>query len=508
MKTTISKFNNGDMVECINISRRNLTLGKKYKVSECDEAMCSLTDDMNNVVRLSNNRFVKVPSANISLESGKTYLTAGGYLVKIIKQNGGFFTTIDCSPGVNNAGKTVRQLNTEVSIRNNKGWLYSEFGQTYLNDEWNEKLKIVKAMDFPIPKPPVGYKYLDGYPQWRAPKVGEWYAESDTYVEKAYKDLPTPSLIVSPITKEDCVDITESHPDLIPREGIDYFDGPIHEFQITQKGSIQKTIKDWRESYSKFRHYCLPEHVPPISKEIDVYPKYYKAFNTNVYAYIELLNKEKYRCVKLNGEPDREISADLRNFPSEDLITREEAISRIQKPAQETRHVTYPRYYKKITPLEGISFIKRINESQYCVVMSDGGWNKVESWGNSQEKDYASREISEEEAMKLHKYCNDVEKSPEEDSKSPIVSQSKFSYWVTEPIVNMGTFAKKSIRYILVSSVLAGIGYTAYSPSSVGSFIKSCLPKVNIQWEKEATPVEPQESLAIQLGKKFILSKL
>lgn len=336
------------------------------------------------------------------------YLTVGGYLVTLDKN---LIAPPNLCPGESAMGN-----------KPTSGWRWQADGKIVgLQPTWGEKLQIVKLIDFPIPKPPAGYKYIDGYPQWRAPKAGEWFAESDTYVEKTYKDLSASYLIVSPVTKEDCVDITDSHPNLIPREGIDYYDGPIHQFQITEKGSIRKTIKEWRESYCKFRHYCLPEHVPPkeealreLNKAMDEeYPQYYIPENTELFAYIEVTNKDKYRCVRINGELGSEVSVNLTKFENRKKITKEEALARVSKT-------------EAFTPAP----------------------------------------------PKITNLCVEIAGPP----------QSRFSYWVIEPIGNMYGAAKNSVRYIVISSVLAAIGYTAYNPAQAIGFVKSCLPKVNIEW--------------------------
>lgn len=63
-------------------------------------------------------------------------------------------------------------------------------------------------------------------------------------------------------------------------------------------------------------------------------------------------------------------------------------------------------------------------------------------------------------------------------------SANLFAYWVTEPIVNMITFGKRSFRYVVMLSVISGAGYTAYNPQVVKKSIEKCIPKVNIEFKK------------------------
>lgn len=65
---------------------------------------------------------------------------------------------------------------------------------------------------------------------------------------------------------------------------------------------------------------------------------------------------------------------------------------------------------------------------------------------------------------------------PQEDIKK----KAAIEHWVTEPIVNTVVFAQKSVRYLLVYSVISCIVLGAVNPMH----IKKLLPKVNIQWQK------------------------
>jgi hypothetical protein len=67
----------------------------------------------------------------------------------------------------------------------------------------------------------------------------------------------------------------------------------------------------------------------------------------------------------------------------------------------------------------------------------------------------------------------------------PVKNANLFAYWITEPAYNTYTAVKKSVRYVVLWGVISGIGYTAYNPTGVASFIKSCLPKITVRYENE-----------------------
>lgn len=63
-------------------------------------------------------------------------------------------------------------------------------------------------------------------------------------------------------------------------------------------------------------------------------------------------------------------------------------------------------------------------------------------------------------------------------SEKPTVS--RFDYWVAQPAKNFADIG----RHILFAAVVSSIIYGATSPAKVLSVVKSCFPKINIQWEK------------------------
>lgn len=136
------------------------------------------------------------------------YLTKAGYVVELDR-----FRSSEGSPvpGVNKLGITGGPWQWEVdgSINNMK-------------PEWADKLQIVSRAEFSeLPIIPLGYKWVDGYPQYRKPKKDEWFFLAGfTHPVKATADKDTHHFIVE---KEEPVWYTVNNPDYIFVEGDQYY---------------------------------------------------------------------------------------------------------------------------------------------------------------------------------------------------------------------------------------------------------------------------------------------
>lgn len=110
-------------------------------------------------------------------ESGKTYLTAGGYIVTIKKDEYGFFYSDKPNPGVNSSGSSCEKVHGKKH-----GWQWNGDGTIpSLAPEWTEKLRIVS--EFNLPEIPEGYEFADEYPMFRILKKGEYaYRAGWSYV--------------------------------------------------------------------------------------------------------------------------------------------------------------------------------------------------------------------------------------------------------------------------------------------------------------------------------------
>lgn len=110
----------------------------------------------------------------IVLAAAKTYLTAGGYVVKTILYKGCINATKETSPGVSGYGNPVEKCFPNTTFPN-IGWGYHKNGTLSLHPEWSEKLRIIEELPFSLPTLPSGYKWLGGYPQFRVPVKSEHF---------------------------------------------------------------------------------------------------------------------------------------------------------------------------------------------------------------------------------------------------------------------------------------------------------------------------------------------
>lgn len=315
------------------------------------------------------------------VEPNKTYVTYGEYVVEL---NNTRNASIETSPGKSEAGKTV----VEYIDHRGCGWLFSEDGKPQLNGEWTKKLTIVEELPFKLPKLPEKYKWAGGYPQFRIPKIGEYYFSytqysNNTLVNRCDNEYETrdgwlggrrlilEKVVVAPKdpTPDDDWVVQDKVP---PRPGVDEIS-----FKFKKSGAMGSYI-----------------------------PLTHRAFDN-----------------KLNGYVDERGDTLLVRCRKKDYPMR--------TPAKQPAPPKLPDGYEWTQNPPNVT--------------------KVESF-------------------------------------TPVIiknnKQSNFSYWITEPLGNMFGVAKSSVRYIVVSSLIGAVGYTAYNPSGVFKFAKSCVPKVHINIQK------------------------
>lgn len=63
-------------------------------------------------------------------------------------------------------------------------------------------------------------------------------------------------------------------------------------------------------------------------------------------------------------------------------------------------------------------------------------------------------------------------------SEKPTVS--RFDYWVAQPAKNFANIG----RHVLFAAVVSSIIYGTANPAKVVSVVKSCLPKINVEWKE------------------------
>lgn len=417
----------------------------------------------------------------MKLEVDKYYVTRGGYVVHIIKHpNIYFYASIESSPGVTKDGLSVRKNNTIRPLGLNKfGWTYDQYGVILgLNSEWQEKLTIVEELPCPFPeKLPEEYKWAGGFPQFRKPKNGEFYFSNSLQsvlimqnpysspVDSVYsgKRFILESVSMSTITSiedpEEWVEITDlNHVD---RPNIDQwsFNGIIWKNTIaaTTTMSLGELHKLHGNSNAKYR--CKRKDLPMASKIIEsneiipVPPKL-----SGDYEFTSTPPKYDY---PKSGDYYTSTGSliDRANF---DYIKNKYFIVKKKDPAPSVPRQKYPKYFQSSD--KNTAFVKVLSDSEYRMVDFDGQESLSLHGPISPRFDYRC-EFTEQEALAL---------------LNPKVMS--FSYWVTEPIGNMVKAAKKSVRYIVITSILSASTYTVVQPAKAVSFVKSCLPKVSIKF--------------------------
>ena len=140
---------------------------------------------------------------DMKISHGKNYVTKGGYVVSIVKDGYVFRAPIDMCPGFTPFGFNVKSM-----CGSQLGWKWEEDGTLYgLTEKWNEALQIVQELDIPIPKIPDGYKWKDGYIQFRIPIEGENYIASigslPEVVQTAIFPVSYSAFIIEPETSRD-----------------------------------------------------------------------------------------------------------------------------------------------------------------------------------------------------------------------------------------------------------------------------------------------------------------
>lgn len=442
----------------------------------------------------------------IKLEVGKTYLTAGGYIIPIVKNEMSlFYTTLECSPGENKYSR--KRGNGE------DGWAWNrDESISGLSPEWIKKLTIVKELPFPLPKPPAGYQYKGGFPQLKKVEKGDTYLTSHS---SDVNDLPSnrygqensgaceesfgfPSLRlmlerIPAQTKPTPPKIDDEWvaQDKVPyRPGIDEvnfkfkqgyegayittdhnFGGRLHG-SIDHRGDmllIRCRKKDYPVTVSSAKP--SPPQLPMDYEWTQNPPEFRVPRHNDHYIY--------------RGEIVTALGADSA-YSKPEWIVRPISVHEAPMKSEET----YPKYYLPLGHTGNIAFARRDSKDKYTFVFSNGKVsNEMFEWEKSTEKAYALP-ITQEEAFARIKVQNKdkitnlcVELPPMKPLNIILPNapkQSHLSYWIVEPLGNMFGAAKKSVRYFVVSSLIGAVGYTAYNPSGVAKFAKSCLPKINI----------------------------
>lgn len=369
----------------------------------------------------------------MKLEVGKYYVTRGGYVVHIIENpNIYFYASIESSPGVTKDGLSVRKNNTIRPLGLNKfGWTYDQYGVILgLNSEWQEKLTIVEELPCPFPeKLPEGYRWAGGFPQFRKPEKDEIYlSNSLLYVLVLRNSYSSPVNTIYSGKRF----ILES----VPMSTTTSTEGP----------------KDWVEITN-------PKHI--ARKDID----WYTHFSSTTWVKVSAFAGSTLESIR-NLEPTGKLRCLRKDLPTTTNVVSE-----------------YPVVLKKDQKVIGTV----VSTSSVGWNISNGKTYDVYDVGNTTVK-------IKDDAGNIQYYMKHHfgPISPRFDYRCEFTEQEalallnpkvmSFKYWVTEPIGNMVKAAKKSVRYIVITSILSACTYTVVQPAKVVSFVKSCLPKVSIKF--------------------------
>jgi hypothetical protein len=432
-------FNKGDVAVCKENEKGNLsiTIGKGYTVSSASKHHVEITNDNGYVQHYLVERF-QAPLAQIKLEVGKTYVTAGDYVVHItatLPASNEYFATVETSPGVNAGGSPIKQVATDRTGNSRHwGWAYRSNGTINLGNEWGEKLRIIKEVSKLMPAPK-GFCYKDGFPQLRSPKAGEWYISVIGGEDAIYAEHDEPKSIIRIVLEKEVDKMGIPHLPKLP-DGYKFASKP-PEHRKPKKGEWFLGVcnkPDQADADFINSSYYIISKIE--EKTPETYPRYYETGDRANYAYRERVSENEYRVVSFDGTSGNLYAWDTRGRSVDDIeLNKDVALGRLVKVGSTPAP-------PKITNL--------------CVEIAS---------------------MTPAPAMK-----NEAQNA----ATAPQKPQSYFSYWVSEPLGNMFGVVKRSVRYVVISSVLAGTGYVALNPVKSVGFVKSCIPKVHVKFGGEA----------------------
>ena len=453
----------------------------------------------------------------MKLEVGKTYITQGGYLVKIVDHNSYeyYYYAGKChSPGLNSLGKTVDEISrTEGRTWSNEGWAWNRDGTITLNEEWSEKLKIIKEAPFKIPECPDGYRWAGGYPQIVTPNIGDYvlsYSADDSFGWVPYIADESILLCIAngendicigleKITATPAAPVTEKKKPmwrmLKPGEKVklgDYYSAKSNQRELTEEEFLNSDKRGWMEvEYCPDSHHTesnsmaykrLVEENPTwrmlgpdeIVQQGDLYTSRAnhisftedEFLNSGDGGWLPVDNFSSSLGKKGNHQRfyfKRRIDSDSTEL-SESPQTPEKEVKPSEVVSQETtpQEIVPPVGYRRLLPDEypqkgDIPYFNGKYDIALC------------SYPKHQVKNYPHllffRQISKEQTMKT-------------------LASRALTYFVTEPAVTLGKPIVKSLRYVLFVGMLTTLGYGVANPTAVTNAVKKYTPKVTIEMPK------------------------
>jgi hypothetical protein len=376
------------------------------------------------------------------IEKDKTYITTGGYVVKLNYNL--------CAPGMS-PGE-----NDDYCAADPGGWHWEKDGGIIgLTPEWIEKLKIVEECPFEVPALPEGYRWTDGFPQVRIPKKGEYFLSYDSRT-KTFSEVK-------------CCDGN----------------------YITPYGTDGRRLilapETPKETWPRY-------FVGECWGDSDAYIRYDSPTSS---VWVTNLGNESPRNTIMSNKLTKE---DLAAVKWKE-VTLEDAMKRVINKSVPV----VVKYYKHREKFGGqIVFIKRIGATYNFVCNNSAGMDHAwDSHANMNVSDGIWIEISEGDALKLLNVNSVTSVADVSSSKNEKVIAMKketalkvvgavarfagnwgfraLNYWVFEPAAGFGKPIVKSVRYATFLGMVGGSVYGYYHPQEVKDAIKSCLPKITIE---------------------------
>ena len=523
----------------------------------------------------------------VALAAGKTYLTAGGYVVEII--NDELNSSERTSPGLSITGRNILELNERFDSKN--GWYYERNGTIKgLTQEWIEKLKIVQELPFPIPELPEGYTWADGYPQFREIKKNEYYVSNSYHQNPSKKyffniylckecspasesKFGTKRFAVVKITPTPTPEPTKNTDPLItkygePEAGWRWLanDEEVQEGDEFKSPSLGYFVKsdNWRSDNNKRQGLNLQPYRRKImiqsqqlgdpiitdspqeaqvgewvecidnsdyENKLTIGKKYLvqePVYTNNGGRFYKLITDNAICaggwkvCRFKKASPEKEVvvekvsSAYPRYYKHRDddfseriKYIKQVLVSAIAAANSKTLSpLKFPLYYQHKGGLNGdTKYVKRINESQYTVILKKDGKeveNEMYKWDKQRDQTVAEGTWIEVPEAEVNDFIASVtvteanstlvKKEEEKMNKENFVKvasgTARFAgnwgfkaanYWLFEPAANLGRPIVKGVRYAVFLGSLSAAVYGYNNPEMVKNAIKSCIPKITIE---------------------------
>ena len=408
---------------------------------------------------------------------------------------------IETSPGTNYRGS----LPSETG-----GWYYAEYknGQvTGLSDDWDEKLEIVE--EFPggeLPKLPVGYGWAGGFPQFRKPNVGESFLAYNQFAQAhtgtaSVASVFTPNecfggrrLIVvvatqprkaevatTPVAPQETPDV--AYRDIDPKADIpqrtDEFWCDISSKWITRDNSIPylpnykyrrliAASPPTESSDVTYRDIDTKIEIPKSTDEFycDFEKRWITRDNDGPY-----LPRYKYRRLIATSSPVTDPIAYRDIDPKVEKLQKGDQFHGPR--SQEWMNVISLEYgfynsdYKYRRPIATSSPNQTAGDVRpQSVPVSVSGPLAQESVTMSNPNVQATLRVAKTVSKTLGK-----------------IAWSQVNYWGFEPALNIAKRIMWSVRYIALTSAVAGGGYAYYHPEAAKEVLYDCLPKISISVE-------------------------